>query len=383
MRKAAILNWLVYWFVRRRRLHPAAIRWPVGIYKVDRLGDFILSIEAIRIIVATAGEANCVLIHSVVSSQIAAREFPNVSRIALPPLDGKLWVTYRRLRRLIADGFDSGGIGGLICLRHYRTLSDEIALQMIPAAKVWCVRNSHISDVGYELVADRFQGDIVVDRPVSVARQDLCEDLVCHQSIVSAWSKEPSSKRDIRPRLRPHRGDLGNTLALVPFGSDRLRDLPVAGVVACVVHAREKLGLNAVLLSPPGAVPRYSSYIDELRSHGAAVALRITQDCNELIDAIGNSTVLLTAETATAHIAAALDIPMVCLVGGGHFGLFGPWRWSSRQQWVTNRVRCFNCGWQCIYPEPICIKGVASEKLVEALEEAVNGQPTEFLQASV
>jgi len=382
MRKAAVLNWLVYKFVKRRRKLGPFVRWQIGIYKADRLGDFVLSVGAIRAIVERSGESNCVIFHSAASSQAASREFPNVARIEIPPLDGRLWITCRRLRKMIEEEMGLGGVGQLICLRHFRALFDEVALQMIPASRVWCIRNSSTSSRAYELVRKRFEGDIITERPNQKLNGDICEDLMCHERLLDAWAGVSHLKRDIRPKIGFASPQPEGSLALAPFGSGRIRDLPLEGVAACVIHAKLSLGLVAVLLSPPEEIPRYEAFARELANKGAVVGIRVTRSYDELVNRIASSSAILTTETATAHIATAMDCPMVCVIGGGHFGLFGPWRQSARQQWLTNSVPCFNCNWHCIHREPICITNVQASRLILALEQVLKSNPAVHIQAN-
>jgi ADP-heptose:LPS heptosyltransferase len=381
MRKAAVLNWLVYKFVRTGRNPPPIVRWRVGIYKADRLGDFVLSMGAIRKIVEIAGENNCVLFHSAASSQIACREFPNVARIEVPSLDGRLWKTRRRLRNFFAKEMGLGGVDQLLCLRHFRALADDLALQIIPAARVWCIRNSSTSSQSYELVKKRFDGDLIIERPKLSLDSEICEDLRCHESLLSHWAGISYPLGDIRPRIRPTRPQSKKTLALAPFGSSSLRDLPIEGVAACVVHAKLALGLDATLISPPDAIPRYEAFAGQLANKGAIVNVEVAQTYDELVDKIASCAALLTTETATAHIATAMDCRMVCVIGGGHYGLFGPWCRSGRQVWVNNFVPCYNCNWHCIHTEPICITHVETERLIQALEQVFKSHSAVPIQA--
>ncbi len=315
------------------------------------------------------------LFHSAVAAQLAAREFPDLARIQLPELEGKLWVTRRRMRD---RGFLSqvgGGVEQLICLRHFRSLSEEVALQLIPAHQVWCVSNSDVFSMDYEIVRRRFDGDVAVDRPAEAGSSWACEDLNCHQQLLRSWSGDVGGFHDVRPRLDRVKSDRDKTLAIAPFGSSRIRDLPTEDVAACVIHAKNVRGLGSVLLVPPDAEKQYQHFAARLFALNAPVELRSTPTTDDLVDRLAASTAVLTTETAVAHLATALDLPMVCVVGGGHYGLFSPWQRSGRQAWLTHRTPCFNCNWHCSQPEPYCITHVAPRKIVDALERVlgVNG----------
>ena len=351
-------------------------RWRVGIYKVDRLGDFVLALGAIRAITDIAGEENCLLFHGSASAELAQLEFPRLAKVEVPNLDGKLWVTRRSLEAVMCREIVAAGVDQLICLRHFRALFDEIALQMIPATEVWTVRNSPRYKLNYELVRSRYEGDVVIERPADEGDDSQCEDIRCHQSLLQHWAGYFFAGRDIRPRLQRPPVERRPVLALTPFGSDRLRDLPPECVAACSIHLRDARGLELELLSPPGATGRYEAYARRLGELGAPASIRVTNTSEDLIETIHSSAALLTTETATAHLAAALDHPMVCPLGGGHFGCFAPWRRSDRQIWVTHNLPCFNCNWSCPYPEPYCVTKIGAEELIEALRHVLEVRPT-------
>jgi hypothetical protein len=382
MRKAALLNWFVYRASRLTRQRARSPRWRVGIYKVDRLGDFVLALGAIRAIADIAGEENCLLFHGSAAAEIAQLEFPRLAKVEVPCLDGKLWVTRRNLEAVMSREIVAAGVDQLICLRHFRALFDEIALQMIPATEVWTVRNSPLYKLDYELVRRRYEGDVVIERPANEDNDSLCEDIRCHQSLLQHWAGYFFAGRDIRPRLQRPPVERRPVLTLAPFGSDRLRDLPPESVAACSVHFREAGGLELELLSPPGAIDRYEGYARRLMEHGAKASIRVTKTSEDLIEAIHSSAALLTTETATAHIAVALDHPLVCPLGGGHFGYFAPWRRSDRQVWVTHNLPCFNCNWSCPHSEPYCITRIGAEQLTKALRHVLETHPAVPLRAN-
>ncbi|MDG5469926.1 glycosyltransferase family 9 protein [Deltaproteobacteria bacterium IMCC39524] len=65
-------------------------------------------------------------------------------------------------------------------------------------------------------------------------------------------------------------------------------------------------------------------------------------------------------ETSGLHIAIALDISSVGIVGGGHFGRFVPWGNPKKHKILTKRMECFHCNWICIKSYVECIQDVSS-----------------------
>ncbi|MCB0337186.1 MAG: hypothetical protein KDD62_12800, partial [Bdellovibrionales bacterium] len=82
---------------------------------------------------------------------------------------------------------------------------------------------------------------------------------------------------------------------------------------------------------------------------------------------LANAKIALGAETAGAHIAAAVKTPHVILLGGGHFGRFMPY--SAYTSAVSLPLQCFACNWRCQFDQCYCVTDIAHEALTLALEE--------------
>src|SRR5688500_441975 len=82
--------------------HGAAARRAngVAIVKLDRLGDFVLALGAVRRLLAHFGP-DSLLVISAVAEPLAAREFPEVPRIVMPASrgHGSMWAIARQFRR--------------------------------------------------------------------------------------------------------------------------------------------------------------------------------------------------------------------------------------------------------------------------------------------
>ncbi|HOK65214.1 MAG TPA: glycosyltransferase [Anaerohalosphaeraceae bacterium] len=77
------------------------------------------------------------------------------------------------------------------------------------------------------------------------------------------------------------------------------------------------------------------------------------------------------AETGLAHIAAALEVPHVIVIGGGHFGRFMPY--SSKTTLAALPLDCYGCNWNCRYSEQktYCIQDLQPFVLSEAVEKTL------------
>jgi ADP-heptose:LPS heptosyltransferase len=103
---------------------------------------------------------------------------------------------------------------------------------------------------------------------------------------------------------------------------------------------------------------------------------------DEFFAIISKARMVVGNDSSSIHIATALGVPSVAIVGGGHFGRFvpydaGPLREAQILPLVVYQwMDCFNCNWKCIYhvPEgsPCPCVGEISENLVwKAVEKII------------
>lgn len=95
----------------------------------------------------------------------------------------------------------------------------------------------------------------------------------------------------------------------------------------------------------------------------------------QLVEIIRNSAITISNETSSIHIAAAVDAPSICILGGGHFGRFAPYPSNyggNAPICVYETMECFNCNWIC--PKPTdsngtvqCISKVTPSRVKEKI----------------
>jgi len=93
----------------------------------------------------------------------------------------------------------------------------------------------------------------------------------------------------------------------------------------------------------------------------------------ELTAIIAGAHILVGNETSAVHIAAAVSTPAVCILGGGHFGRFMPYRIEAETDRpipvaVTCAKECFGCGWKCVNNVPPgqaspCIENISVDEV--------------------
>jgi ADP-heptose:LPS heptosyltransferase len=76
---------------------------------------------------------------------------------------------------------------------------------------------------------------------------------------------------------------------------------------------------------------------------------------NEMAEIISRAKFIISNETSATHLAMQLNIPSICILGGGHYGQFLPIPVEVKINTppiVVNRLMsCYGCNWQCPYQQ--------------------------------
>ncbi len=89
------------------------------------------------------------------------------------------------------------------------------------------------------------------------------------------------------------------------------------------------------------------------------------------------------ADSAGTHIACAVGIPNIVILGGGHFGRF--WPYSPLTSVVCLPLECYGCRFRCRYPQTHCINGIVPEVVTEVVRQTLEqpyGKPRIFAQGN-
>jgi ADP-heptose:LPS heptosyltransferase len=356
----------------KRRRQPTQPTHAIGIYKADALGDFILALGAIHTLVERYGIEHCVLITSPAAQEFARNQFPRIAQVVVPPFSGRLWRTWSHLRRLRSTPLFQHGVDELICLRHHRYLHQDLLFNAIPSRKTYGLQRSPCGFAG-EAIEGKLRYDVESDCPGTV-RTDWCLDLECHATLLRRVLEREPAPGEIIPRLAPRPAAIREPWVVVaPQGAHPIRDLPLELIAAVGRDLAARRGLGLRLVASPTQAARMDRDASTLRTLGVPrVEVVTTPSLPALVDVLDRASLLVATETATAHLGAAADLPMVGIIGGGHYGRFAPWRTSSRQQWVHWPLPCYGCNWSCIHPSPICITQIPHDRVLRAAHEVLD-----------
>ncbi|MET0396572.1 MAG: glycosyltransferase family 9 protein [Longimicrobiaceae bacterium] len=95
----------------------------------------------------------------------------------------------------------------------------------------------------------------------------------------------------------------------------------------------------------------------------------------QMVEGIRRCDLFLGPDAGALHVAVALGMPTVGIVGGGHWGRFQPWGDPARNHVCTVRLECFGCDWNCRYDTVRCVAEVQPEEVARALRAALGAVP--------
>jgi ADP-heptose:LPS heptosyltransferase len=200
-------------------------------------------------------------------------------------------------------------------------------------------------------------------------------ELARNREFVERLTGAPSSTKDSWSRLSLSESLVSDATALLRRrGLDPQRDLIVAmfpGALSAIKmwpadrfaqladHMAAKYGAR-ILLCGSNSDRERGKRICELTSTPPASVIADTT-LPELAAVLHLSALYIGNDSGPLHIAAAVDTPTVCILGGGHFGRFLPYPDSLRHRAVFNRMPCYQCNWRCIHDTVRCIQEISCD----------------------
>jgi len=103
----------------------------------------------------------------------------------------------------------------------------------------------------------------------------------------------------------------------------------------------------------------------------------------ELVGIINGGNCFIGNESSGIHISSAVSTPSVCILGGGHYGKFLPYKLKTHTnrpmpEVVIHKMNCFGCNWECIYSlahnEAVpCIKNINVDAVWKVAKRIIVG----------
>lgn len=318
------------------------------VYKVDRLGDWLLAEPSIRRLVAAAEARGGRAVVWASRESIPLRAWRPLScvveSLAFEPRGwrARLSRTWNVIRLLAIYRADT-----LYCLRHAPDPIRDFMLDSVAA------NNRHA--LTWHLLPG----------PPGVVPHELQR----HHWILAGANLTPADPRDLLPVLAPESCVVASQGVIAPFSSAPIKDVPDRFWAEVVSLCSAQPRTWEVWVGPDQRARAETLAARLLASSPAGTRVTVrTGSLAELAAAIAAASVVLSVDTLAAHLAAALDAPLVALLGGGQYGDFAPWSRSERQRWLSHPLPCFHCGWNCSRAQNDCLQAIAPGDVVAAMQ---------------
>lgn len=320
-------------------------RVDVIIYKVDRLGDWFLAEPSLnRVVKAFEARGESVVVWA--SQETAGvrawrRSSFSVEEVAFEPAGAvaKLKRTFAVMRLLARYR-----AGRLVCLRH---APDPVRDYVLAAADVDEVH----------ALSWRIYPGAPAEVPFEIER---------HRAILANLGIAPADTKALLPLLPRSIEIASRRVVVAPFSSAVIKDWADRfwKEVAAELGRR---GFELELWVGPSQIQRAQRLAAAMSGGGTITVSVKSGNLGAFEEAIASASLVLCVDTFAAHLATALDTRMVCLLGGGQLGNFGPWTRSDKQRWLYHELPCFGCAWKCTQSSVRCMEELTPAAVLDAV----------------
>ncbi len=219
---------------------------------------------------------------------------------------------------------------------------------------------------------------------VGIAVEELSHELEKYARLLSGWlglkidDNQPRLTLSLDSKTFTVHGQLASKAYAVscPSGAMNVsfKAMPHEIAVAIARRLFEKNGLITVFTGIELERDYLEKIVAELAEYAvpAQVWIGRQHQLQELLSLIANSQLYFGADTGPMHFAAALDIPVLAIFGGGHYARFYP---VARTGFIaTQELGCFGCGWVCFRESAACIDFVRLSDVLSGLDRLLDGK---------
>ncbi len=187
---------------------------------------------------------------------------------------------------------------------------------------------------------------------------------------VPRWKIPADAKNKARHMLEDLR--VKTQIAMIcPGAASDYRIWPPVKMAAVIDRLWEQYGILSVI----GGSPAEKAISEEIQSHlksTTAICLCGKTNLVELSAMISISRLCISMDSGPAHIAVAVNAPLVCIVGGGHYKRFFPYGEPELFRPATEELDCFYCNWVCKFDRPICVENISVETVMREIDLLIN-----------
>jgi len=165
----------------------------------------------------------------------------------------------------------------------------------------------------------------------------------------------------------------GSFIFCVPGGTANVahKFWPEANFVRVVAHLEKKFDLKTLVVGHESEKGAIDKVVGLAREQGAGPKSWLGKDGDiPLVCALAKKSLFyLGNDTGPMHMAAALGKPVIAIFGGGTWPRFVPCSKVGRV--FFSPIPCFNCGWNCVFGEALCMSSLPLDAIIGEIQGIV------------
>ena len=340
----------------------------VFILKPDAIGDFILATGCIHLMARELSEKNLFIAVRADVAPLARAQFPQAEVIPLPLREKRRLVNLATVNvincmpawlRLLTLRVDAA-----VCLRSMRAYLHTITFYLPQAKRRIACENLLLANPRMRRPAvENFVRYAFKPTLISYpAPERLPTDVEANRLVAEEVLQREVSDEEILPTLTPPRKvSAKKHWLLCPFSSTKSKDYPAqAWAEALKLLHRADAPLH--LAAGPSQAERLHEFARTLEAAGLPnLTIDPPVPLPDFLQSIAEARLVLTVDTAAAHMACALDTPAVIVSAGQHPGVYAPYSKNNRQKWLLPAPGLSKNEWrQHLDPEKVtdCVREV-------------------------
>ena len=337
----------------------------VFIIKPDAIGDFILASGCVRLIAREIGEENLVLAVRSDVAPLAKSQFPKALVLPLTLREKRriLNVTTVNILHSLPSWLRMLGlrVDAALCLRSMRAYLHTIwfytprATRRIACENLLLAR-PRVRRPAVENFVTRFFKPTLLPYP---AQGKLPTDIEANRSVAEEFLGRKITDAEILPSLiLPNPIPRSDRWLLCPFSSSLNKDYPAEKWAAALQILAPERGTSPLhLAAGPNQQEQLAAFAQILRNAGIQnLVLDQPTPLAEFLKSIAAARLVLTVDTAAAHMACALGSPAVIASAGHHPGVYAPYSPNSLQHWIMPPPKLRKGEWrENLTPENLAI----------------------------
>lgn len=341
------------------------------IIRLDAIGDFIVWLSAAEELRKKYKDYEITLVGNRLWCEVARvlPYFDNVLPVHPKKLRSSFSYRYRVFKDLRQEPFEI--VMHPVYTREGYFLDAEAIVRMAKAERKYGFARK--SSSGWRTsFSSNFYTDLIESSEREIMELERNADFVSELDNRRFPANIPRFPREVLPELKT---DFSFDYIIVPGAGAKKRQWPIAAFVELADRIYEKTGWQGIICGGPG-----EAGLGEALEKAAKAPLKNVVGKTGLLDfitLIADAQLVISNETSAVHIGAAVSTKTICILGGGHFGRFVPYKTNSTSRQgpiaVYQPMDCFNCNWQCIYKlgkEDVvpCISGISVDAVWQDVE---------------